>query len=74
MFRYRPKNISEILSSNHTLLSLVLVLRSKMFYWYGLLERSHEECDYVGYTSRIHTAIVAQTVQIDLEYAFKVTD
>jgi hypothetical protein len=68
------QNIPEILSSNHTLLSHVLVLRSKMFHRYGPLERLHEECDYVGYTSRILTAVVAQTVQIDLEYAFKVTD
>jgi hypothetical protein len=45
-----------------------------MFHQYRPLERSHEECDYVGYTSRIFTAVVAQTVQIDVEYAFKVTD
>jgi hypothetical protein len=49
-------------------------MRSKIFHRYGPLECSHEECDYVGYTSRILTAVVAQTVQIDLEYAFKVTD
>jgi hypothetical protein len=66
--------IPEILSSNHTLLSHVLVLRSKMFHRYGPLEHSYEECDYVGYTSRILMAIVVQTVQIDLEYAFKVID
>jgi hypothetical protein len=45
-----------------------------MFHRYGPLEHSHEECDYVGYTFRILMTVVAQTVQVDLEDAFKVTD
>jgi hypothetical protein len=64
----------DLVHSIDTLLSHVLVLCSKMFHRYGPLERLHEECDYVGYTSHILTTIVAQTVQVDLEYAFKVTD
>ena len=45
-----------------------------MFHRYRLLEHLYEECDYVGYTSCILTVVVVQTVQIDLEYAYKVTN